>query len=81
MSQLSVWTSTEKEIPPEEGWYLVRFETKDLSNRIAMHYRPKRREWFVGSNTDHNWKGLQPKYWLNLKEVSDVLYNTSNNAK
>tara|TARA_R110000782_G_scaffold114270_2_gene204366 strand:- start:2009 stop:2212 length:204 start_codon:yes stop_codon:yes gene_type:complete len=66
MKQLSEWVSTEEEYPPAEGWYLVRFETNELATRIAMHYRPKRGRWFVESNTNHDWKGLQPKYWLSL---------------
>jgi hypothetical protein len=67
MKQVSVWVSAE-ERPPEEGWYLVRFETNELSNRVAMHYRPKRREWFVDSGPCYPWGGRQPKYWLNFKE-------------
>ena len=66
MKQLSEWVSTEEDYPPAEGWYLVRFETSELATRIAMHYRPKRKEWFVEGGPCYPWGGLQPKYWLNL---------------
>tara|TARA_R110000782_G_scaffold61049_2_gene125902 strand:- start:3289 stop:3519 length:231 start_codon:yes stop_codon:yes gene_type:complete len=67
MKQHSEWVSMEKEQPPTEGWYLVRFAIGELSNKIAMHYRPKRRAWFVESGPCYPWGGKLPMFWLDFK--------------
>ena len=72
MKQITEWVSTAKEHPPAEGWYLVRFETNELSTRIAMHYRPKQRAWFIEGGLCYPWGGLQPKYWFKFKETLDA---------
>ena len=71
MKQITEWVSTVKEHPPAEGWYLVRSETNKLSTRIAMHYRPKRRAWFIEGGPCYPWGGMQPLYWLKFKETLD----------
>ena len=65
------WVSAAKEHPPAEGWYLVRFETRNLSTRIAMHYRPKQRAWFIKGGPCSPWGGMQPLYWLNVSMTKE----------
>ena len=72
MKQINEWVSADKEQPPTEGWYLVRFKVGELSNKIAMHYRPKREAWFIKGGPCYPWGGMQPLYWLKFKETLDV---------
>lgn len=66
MKQEGEWISTKDKLPKTEGWYLVRFNVDKANTKTAMHFRPKKEQWFVDANAVHDWKGLQPKYWFNL---------------
>lgn len=66
MKQEGIWIQSENEMPKYEGWYLVRTENTKDAVTIALHYRPKRDQWFVSTDTNHCWKGVQPSSWLKL---------------
>ena len=69
MEQIAKWVAMSV-LPKRNGWYLVRYIG---DKEFAMYFRTEKRsysdsQWFVNSETGHDWKGILPDRWLVLTE-------------